>query len=295
MIGVDFDFARYVAQRKGQLEQRARDGGAYAYAGARKVQRTLNGARPVTLAIEATNRLWNSAAKSQLLGTSIRVTDQQFPEVYAVVRSAAETLGVEAPDVYIAPASSSLRAQTLGADDDPYIVINSEVVERLDEAELLALVGHHCGHIQNNHVVYSTALYYLTNSAMSFVRWIVQPAVMTLQAWSRRAEISCDRAALICCKDLEVAFRSMLKTALGPEQSPELDLDEYLKQLPGTKSGIGKYVELFRSHPYLPKRVQALKLFSESSFYLRYVGEDASEGKPAEQVDREVGQILSVF
>jgi Zn-dependent protease with chaperone function len=118
---------------------------------------------------------------------------------------------------------------------------------------------------------------------------------MTLQAWSRRAEISCDRAALLCCKDLDVAFRSMLKTALGLEQSPELNLDEYLKQLPGTRSGLGKYAELFRSHPYLPKRVQALKLFSESAFYLRYTGDADSEGKPAEQVDREVGQILSVF
>lgn len=295
MIGVDFDFALYVARRKGQMEQRARDGGAYAYSGARKVQRTLSAARPVTLAIEATNRLWHSAAKSALLGTSIRVTDQQFPQLHAVAKQAAEILGIETPDLYVAPASSDLRAQALGTDDDPYIVINSEVVERLDDAELLALVGHHCSHIQNNGVVYATALYYLTNSAMSFVRWIVQPAIMTLQAWSRRAEVSCDRAALICCKDLDVAFRSMLKTALGLEHDPELDIDEYLKQLPGTKSGIGKYGELFRSHPYLPKRVQALKLFSESAFYLRYTGDDAAEGKSAEQVDREVGQILSVF
>ena len=149
--------------------------------------------------------------------------------------------------------------------------------------------------IQNNHVVYATALYYLTNSAMSFVRWIVQPAVMTLQAWSRRAEISCDRAALLCTRDLNVAFKAMLKAELGLETDPGLDLDEYLKQLPGTRKGVGKYAELFRSYPYLPKRVQALKLFSESAFYLRYTGDTSGEGKPAEQVDREVGEILSVF
>ncbi len=66
MMSVDFDFARYVARRKGQMEQRARDGGAYAYSGARKVQRTLNGARPVTLAIEATNRLTGRLRRTNL-------------------------------------------------------------------------------------------------------------------------------------------------------------------------------------------------------------------------------------
>jgi len=295
MLGVDFDFARYVALRKGLLEQRARDGAAYAYTGARKVQRTLSSARPVTLAIEATGRLWRSAAKSELLGTSVRVTDQQFPNVYRAARSAAQTLGIEPPDVYVAAASSSITARTLGTEDEPYIVVNSDLVENLSEQELLALIGHHCGHIQNNHVVYATALYYLTNSAVSFVRWIVQPAIMTLQAWSRRAEISCDRAALLCTRDLDVTFKAMMKTELGLEKDPGIDLDEYLKQLPGTRKGVGKYAELFRSYPYLPKRVQALKLFSESAFYRRYTGDTSGEGKPAEQVDREVGEILSVF
>jgi len=295
MIGVDFDFARYVARRRGQVEQRARDGAAYAYTGARKVQRTLSGAKPVVLAIEATNRLWRSAAKSELLGTAVRVTDQQFPKLYTIARQVGHTLAIDTPDIYVAPSSSSVRAHTLGTDDDPYIVINSELVERLSDPELLSLVGHYAGDIQNNHVVYSTALYYLNNSAMSFVRWIVQPAIMTLQAWSRRAQITCDRAALICSRDLRVTFTSLMKTELGLEHDPGIDIDGYLEQLPGTRTGIGKYGELFRSNPYLPKRVQALKLFFASAFFKRYMGETTGEGLPAEAVDREVAQILKVF
>ena len=295
MLGVDFDFARYIALRKGLVEQRARDGAAYAYTGARKVQRSLAGARPVTLAIEATNRLWRSAAKNELLGTSVRVTDQQFPRVYRAAREAARILGIEPPDVYMAPASAGIGARTLGTDDEPYVVLDSELAQRLSDPELLALIAHHCAHIQNNHVVYATALHYLTHSAVSFVRWIVQPAVMTLQAWSRRAEITCDRAALLCTRDLDVTFQSMMKVELGLDQAQGLDVDSYLQQLPGTKRGVGKYAELFRSYPYLPKRVQALKLFSESAFYRRYTGHTPGEGKPAEQVDREVGEILSVF
>jgi len=295
MIGVDFDFVRYVARRKGHVEQRARDGAAYAYAGARKLQRSLATARPVSLAIEATTRLWKSAAKAELLGTCVRVTDQQFAPVHRAARRAAQTLGIELPDLYVAPAASEIAARTLGTDDDPHIILGSELVERLSEDELVALIGHHCGNVQNNHVMYATALYYLTHSTMSFVRWIVQPAIMTLQAWSRRAEISCDRAALLCARDLQVTFRTMLKSELGIAQAEEIDLDEYLTQLPGSRTGVGKVAELFRSCPYLPKRVQAVKLFSESAFYRRYVGDDSGDGLAAEQVDREVAQILSVF
>ena len=39
-VGVDFDFARYVASRRSQVEARALEGAAYAYAGERKVRRT---------------------------------------------------------------------------------------------------------------------------------------------------------------------------------------------------------------------------------------------------------------
>ncbi len=295
MTGVDFDFPRYVAMRRGAVEQRAREGAAYAYSGAHKVRRSLASAKPVTLAIQATNRLWRNVAKSELLGTCVRVTDQQFPAVYQTATKAAQILGIGTPDVYIAPATSAIRAKTLGTDDDPYIVLNTEVVERLAPDELLSLIGHECGHIQNNHVMYATALYYLNNSAISFVRWIVKPAIMTLQAWSRRAEISCDRAALICTRDIDITFRAMLKVALGLEGDPGVNLDEYLKQLPGTKRGIGKLGELFRSNPYMPKRVQALVEFSKGSFYQRYIGNDPTECPSAEAVDATVGEILSVF
>ena len=115
------------------------------------------------------------------------------------------------------------------------------------------------------------------------------------EAWSRRAQITSDRAALICTRDVQTTFRAMLKVALGLEGDPGVDLDEYLKQLPGTKSGIGKLGELFRSNPYLPKRVQALVEFSNGAFYRRYIGEDPTGCASAEAVDNNVSEILSVF
>jgi Zn-dependent protease with chaperone function len=295
MTQIDFDLARYIAQRRGMAEQRAREGGAYAYTGERKVRRTLNSARPVAMAIEATTRLWKNVAKTELLGTSVQVNDQQFPRVFEATRTAGRMLRMEVPAVYVAPSSSGIKAQALGTNDDNYIVINSQLLEYLSDQELLSLIGHELGHIQNNHVLYATALYYLTNAAAMFVRWVVQPAIMTLQAWSRRAEITCDRAALLCTRDLDATLAALVKIALGLEGDDQVNIHAYLEDLPDTRRGVGRYAELFRSHPYLPKRVQALRLFADSAYYLSARGDDATGAPSTDEIDVKVAEILSVF
>lgn len=291
---IDLDFARYVALRRGRADQRARDGAAYAYSGEHRIRRTLAAARPVTLAIEATVRLWKSMARADLLGTSVKVTDQQFPRLYAITTRCAETLGIPVPAVYVAPAIGELNAHTLGTDEDAYIVLNAALVDHLTDEELVTVVGHECGHIHNNHVVFTTALYYLTVAASFYVRWIVQPAILALQAWSRRAEVTCDRAGLICSRNEEVTTAAIVKLALGSQKLyKELNVEEYLKQLPEARRGVGRISEYFRSHPYLPKRIEALRLFAQSAFYKRYQGE--AGGMAADAVDAQVAKLLSVL
>lgn len=294
-VGVDFDFARYLQEKRGQLAQRARDGAAYSYAGERKVRRTLTAARPVTMAIEATTRLWRDVARAELLGSSVKVTDQQFPRVHDAARRAGDALRMKPPPVYVAPTTWGLRARALGTDDAPYIVVNADLADQLTDAELTAAIGHELGHVQNGHILYTTALHYLTQSAVFFVRWIVQPAIMTLQAWSRRAEITCDRAALLAVGELEPALSAIIKLELGLDQGSAFNLDEYLKDMPDTKKGFGRYAELFRSHPYLPKRVQALRQFADGAYFASQTGAP-TEGKPsADEVDKKVGELVAVF
>ncbi len=294
-VGVDFDLARYIAMRHGQGVAGARDGATYAYTGERKLRRTLAMARPVTMALEATTRLWKDVARAELLGTSIKVTDQQYPRVLAAARRAGEALRLRLPPVVVAPARKGLTARVLGTEDTPYLVVGAEWADRLDDAELTALVGHELGHLHNGHVLYTTALYYLTHSAVFFVRWIVQPAIMTLQAWSRRAEITCDRAGLIAAGDVRTALSSMVKVGLGLERGAQFNLDEYLATPPGDKAGLGRFAEVFRGQPYLPKRTTALRWFADGALYAALSGGDPA-GKPATaDVDKRVADLISVF
>src|SRR5882724_8447585 len=115
-VGVDFDFAKWIAARRGQLERQARDGEAYAFSGERKFRRTLMLARPVTMALEATTRLWREHARTELLGSAVKVTDQQYPRVWHAARAAGSALRVGVPAVFAAP-TESIKIQVLGTED----------------------------------------------------------------------------------------------------------------------------------------------------------------------------------
>ena len=191
---IDLSFARYVAARKGEASARSREGAAYAYAGDIKVRAALDRIRPVTLAVEATVRLWQSVEKSRMLGTSVKVTGKQFPHIMKLAERCADALRIPVPTVYVSPNIGSLNAHTFGTADDPYIVISAALIDHLSEAELMDVIGHECGHIQNSHVVYMTTLHFLRHAANAFLRWSVKPAVLALNGWARRAEVTCDRA-----------------------------------------------------------------------------------------------------
>ena len=94
---IDLSFARYVAARKGEVAARTREGAAYAYAGDIKVRAALDRVRPVTLAVEASVRLWQSVEKARMLGTSVKVTGKQFPRIAKLAETCAETLRIPVP------------------------------------------------------------------------------------------------------------------------------------------------------------------------------------------------------
>ncbi len=292
-VGVDFDFAKWIAIRRGNMEQSAREGAAYAFIGERKFRRTLAMARPVTMALEATTRLWRDVARTELLGSAVKVNDQQYPRVFEAAKRAGAALKVKVPVVFAAP-SSSIKVRVLGTEDSPHLIVNLELAEKLSDDELVAAIGHELGHVQNGHILYATALHYLTSSAAFFVRWAVQPAIMTLQAWSRRAEVTCDRAALLALRDENKTLAALVKLELG-DSDTAFNAEEYLKNQPDPKKGIGRYAELFRSNPFVAKRVQALRLFANSALYASVTGKDPA-GKPSlPEIDKQVSDLISVF
>lgn len=289
------DFDSFVQGKKGERAGAA-DGGdehGYAYASDRATRATFERIKPVELAVAATVRMYKTFGKNQILGHAVKVGPNQFPRVDDLTRKCASSLGIVTPTVYIVN-QPTLNAMTYGTNDDAFILVHSALVDHLKDEELLDVIGHECGHIHNNHVVYLTTLYMLQQMSRLYSDWLVYPAILALQAWSRRAEITCDRAGMLCCRDLDVSTRSLAKLALGSQKLyDQLNLEAFVDQFHEGQEGVGKYAEVFASHPWLPKRVLALRTFAKSALYRKHVGL-GEDGLTMKEVDDEVSGVIKV-
>jgi Zn-dependent protease with chaperone function len=290
------DFEGFVARRKTERSGGAETTGhAYTYSFDRQSRVAFENAKPVALAVEASVRLFKQLGKHQLLGHAVKVSERQFSRIHRITKTACDTLQIAMPQVFIVN-NPVFNAGTLGTNDDSFIMVHSALVDQYTDDELLTVIGHECGHIHNSHVAYLTALHYLTYMAGMFLPWIMQPALVALRTWSRRAEITCDRAGMLVSRDQHAAERAITKLAVGSRKLyEEFNLDAFLEQHEEGSHGIGKYMEVFATHPWLPKRVLAMRVFGESQLFREAVGV-AELGRPPgltmPEVDDRVASLL---
>ncbi|MBL9022563.1 MAG: M48 family metallopeptidase [Myxococcales bacterium] len=289
------DFQSYVSNRLKSLPDGGREGGrSYAYISDHHTRKAFDMIGPIESVVTASVRLFRSVGKSQLLGHAVKVGPRQFPRVHALAARCADTLGIATPTVYIVN-SPVMNAATFGTNDDSVIMVHSALIDHFKDDELMSVLGHECGHIHNNHVVYLTALHYLRFIASAVTRWLMAPAEMALMSWLRRAEITSDRAGLLCCKDLDVSTKALTKLALGSSKLyDELNMEAFIDQYDEMKESVGKYSEVRLSHPVLPKRVIALRHFADSELYRRHAAK-GDGGISMEEVDDKVHEIIKVW
>jgi Zn-dependent protease with chaperone function len=179
-----------------------------------------------------------SAIRVMFMASAVKVTTKQCPDLHAKLQIACTTLGVPMPDLYIQQ-SPIVNAFTGGV-EKPIIVLHSALIERLNDEETLAVIAHEVGHIHAEHVLYLTAARLLEALAnfgaaklipgSEIIKFIISAGIgSALLAWARRAELSCDRAALLVVQNPHVVGRTMMKLAGGTFAS-KIDYEEFLEQ-----------------------------------------------------------------
>lgn len=287
------DFEAFVTRKKAERATGGADatGHEYTYTFDRQSRVAFENTKPVAMAVEASVRLFKQMGKHQLLGSAVKVSDRQLPRIYGLAKRACDTLQIATPQVFVVN-DPRYNAATYGTNEDSFVILHSALVDHYTDDELLTVIGHECGHIHNKHVAYLTALYYLTTMAGAFLPWILQPALVALRTWQRRAEITCDRAGMLVSRDSHVAERAITKLAVGSSKLyEEFNLDAFLEQHEEGNRGIGRYMEVFATHPWLPKRVLAMRVFGESQLYRKSLGQPAL-GLTMSEVDSRVAALL---
>lgn len=224
------------------------------------------------------------------MASAVKVTTKQCPDLHAKLQIACTTLGVEMPDLYIQ--QNPLVNAFTGGVEKPIIVLHSALIERLTDEEILAVIAHEVGHIHAEHVLYLTAarlIEALANASVArlipgseIIKFIIAAGISSaLLAWARRAELSCDRAALLVIQDEHVVGRTMMKLAGGTFAS-KIDYDLFLDQgREFQKNYDGKALDRFwadivsagMSHPFPIWRVAEILKWVEDGEYQRVLKE----------------------
>jgi Zn-dependent protease with chaperone function len=232
----------------------------------------------------------DSAIRVIFTASAVKVTPKQCPDLYYKLQVACTTLGVDMPELFIQQ-NPIVNAFTGGV-KRPVIVLYSQLIERLNDEEVLAVIAHEVGHIHAEHVLYITAARLIELAATSALRAAPIAGIIAelftlamssaLLAWARRAELSCDRAALLVTQDPHVIGRTMMKLCGGTFAS-KIDYEEFLAQgRDFQKNYDEKALDRFwadiinagLSHPFPVWRVAEIMSWVESGEYARLINNE---------------------
>ena len=208
----------------------------------------------------------------QLIGSSIHVTPKQCHKIYRLFKEAADILDMHEPDLFLS-SNPQVNAFTFGV-ERPFIVMNSALVDLLDEEELMAVLGHELGHIKCGHVLYRSIAYFLAHIASKVFGGLAPMGLaVALYDWSRKSELSADRAELLVAQDVDICLRVHMKLSSGSRSVyAQTDPQEFLKQADtyeefdySTLNKLYKLLqELWRTHPIPVYRAKEIKAWSET-------------------------------
>ena len=191
---------------------------------------------------------------AHVTGNGVRVSSGQLPEIWQKVQEASRKLGLSAvPEVYIVQAGGILNAFATKLLSRRFIIIYSDLLDACDvgepgrATELDFIIGHELGHLAAGHLAW---------------QWFLLPArIVPLlgPAYSRAREYTCDLCGHAVVDNLEVSSRALTILAAGGRAGRKVNLDLFVEQVTDTGRFWMAIFELNATHPFLSKRVAAIR------------------------------------
>lgn len=243
---------------------------------------------------------YERALRASYLGSAVRLSERQLPEVWRQHNIAYATLDIpDVPPLYLTQYPSP-NAMAIGA-AQPIVVVQSELVRLLDTAGQRAVLAHEAAHILSDHQLYRTALQILLSLSSSALPIPLGPVRAALLEWSRASELTCDRAAALVLRDPLVVCRTLMILTAGAE-AENLDLDAFMRQgqeYTEPPSGLQKLTRLFLdlgvTHALPVKRVHELMAWVHSGEYDRIVGGEFRDRDATTQARTEAGAAAAHY
>ena len=234
----------------------------------------------------------NTSSEQSFMRSGFKVSKDLSPRYHKLFREAEQCLAFDSDQIipYINP-DFQVNAACIKEENNKYLIyLTSSLIEKMSDQEILFVIGHELGHAFYSHHALPV------RGIMNSYDPPTANKALHLLKWSRMAEISADRAGLLCCRDLDAALGAMLVLTSGISSSfLNVDSEAYGKhaeELIPTLLENQTLDDLYATHPFNPLRVMSLKLFWQSKELhdLLKIGENK---KDLSEISLEIRQIFS--
>jgi predicted Zn finger-like uncharacterized protein len=218
----------------------------------------------------------------------IRLGPRQFPDIWIRAVLAARILGLtRMPDVYIS-GDSQWNTYTYGTDTSAFIVLGTAILNNFQNDDLLFVLAREMGHCKAGHALWKTVARFLVGddsvrkgllsggvlNAISFspTKWVQDAVDIPLMAWSRQADITADRAALLTIGDEGLARRVLLAWSIHSARLlKQVNIEEWMKQEEASDDQMTRLSEMTTtSSMYTTRRLRLLGQSAREAELMRW-------------------------
>ncbi len=222
-----------------------------------------------------------------LMGNTIQVGPRQYSTIYQIFRECVRDLDIYPEPTLFVEQNPSANSYALGQ-EHPYIVINTGILDLLNEDEIRAVLAHELGHIKCSHTILIQMAMWAMSAAsvlgeltFGIGNFVSQGLIYAFYEWRRKAELSSDRAALLVLDDLNPIMSSMMKVSGGSiKYANECSLQEFIRQSESYQAldedGLNQVYKFLLyngaqgtmlSHPFPVERLHYLRQWAVSEEY----------------------------
>lgn len=182
--------------------------------------------------LESVGEFYGKWTAVNYMGNGVVATNKSMPELYSYFVDTCNTVGLKEIPELATEWAYRISSYTVGG-SKLRVVLSSGSIDLLDKEEQAFLMGQEIGHIVSGHLSYHMLLELLysplvDDPAFSLIAGAVK---FPLLAWYRKSHYTADRFALLCCQDINVALRTMMKMAGLPQKYFEsVDPQSFLLQ-----------------------------------------------------------------
>lgn len=232
---------------------------------------------------------WFSGSIAIRSTRSRHVSEQEYPQLYAIVRELAAANRMPMPEIYVSDMTQPNAFATGRNPRNAKVSVTKGILQILDERELRGVLAHELSHVANRDILVSsiaaaigTAISYLAYMAFWFggdddeggnplvmlVAWLFAPLAAGLiqMAVSRSREYQADESGALLSRDPDALASALLKleeaTGRVPAPATLKPAEAHLfivNPLRGGQRRGRSFASLFSTHPPTAERVARLQ------------------------------------